>query len=223
MRLLVIDDDKEVRDTLVQKLRAECFAVDAASDGEEGSYMARTNPYDLIILDNMLPKKTGLMVCDDVRKTGRTVPILVLSVLSDTKQKIDLITAGADDYLIKPFSFEELLARIRALLRRPHEIQGEVYTLSDLVIDTRQQSVKRGRKHVYLTRKEFMLLEYLLRNRGDVVSRGKIMEHVWDMSSDPFSNTIESHILSVRRKIGDKVGKRLIQTVPGRGYRIEVS
>lgn len=223
MRLLVIDDDKEVRDTLIQKLRAECFAVDAAADGEEGSYMARTNSYDVIILDNMLPKKNGIIVCDDIRKTGRTVPILVLSVLSDTKQKIDLITAGADDYLIKPFSFEELLARIRALLRRPPEIQGEVYELSDLVIDTRQQSVKRGRKHVYLTRKEFMLLEYLLRNRGDVVSRGKIMEHVWDMSSDPFSNTIESHILSVRRKIGDKAGKRLIQTVPGRGYRIEVS
>lgn len=221
MRLLLVEDDKGIRSTLTRKLRAECFAVDAASDGAEGSYMARTNPYDVVILDNVLPKKTGLMVCDDIRKTGRTMPILILSVLGDTRQKIDLITAGADDYIVKPFSFDELVVRIRALMRRPQQIENEVFTLDGLVIDTRQQSVKRGNKHYYLTRKEFMLLEYLLRNRGNVMSRSMIMEHVWDMASDPFSNTIESHILSIRRKLGGKNGKRLIQTVPGRGYKID--
>ncbi len=222
MRILLVEDDASLRSIVAQRLRAECFAVDIAADGEEGSYMARTNPYDVIVLDNLLPKKTGVMVCEDIRRTGNPVPILVVSVLNDTKQKIDLLSAGADDYITKPFSFDELIMRIRALLRRPQRYEGTIFTLGDVTIDTRQQSVKRGRKHVYLTRKEFMLLEYLLRNRGNVISRGMIMEHVWDMSSDPFSNTIESHILSLRRKIGDKQSKRLIQTVPGRGYKIEV-
>lgn len=220
MRILVIDDEKEVRATLTRRLRAECFAVDVAADGAEGSYMARTNPYDLIILDNLLPKKTGSFVCEDIRNTGCSVPILVLSVLGDTKQKIDLLNAGADDYLIKPFSFDELLARIHALMRRPAVVEHEILTLADLAIDTRQQSVKRGNHHIYLTRKEFMLLEYLLRNRGNVVSRSMIMEHVWDMASDPFSNTIESHVLSLRKKIGDRE-KSLVVTVPGRGYKVE--
>ena len=220
MRALVVDDEKDLRDMLAKHLRSECFAVDTAKDGAEGSYLARTNEYDVVILDNMMPGKSGAQVCEEIRETGHSVPIIMLSALSDTKKKVDLINAGADDYMIKPFSFDELLARIRALLRRPQKFMGDVMTMGDLILDTKQQRVKRDGKAVHLTRKEFMLLEYLMRNEGTVLSRGMIMEHVWDMSSDPFSNTIESHVLSLRKKIKDDPKNRLIQTVPGRGYKI---
>jgi DNA-binding response OmpR family regulator len=222
MRILLIDDEKAVRDMLCQHLRAESFAVDVAEDGTEGSYLARTNTYDLVILDNMLPEKSGRTVCQEIRKTGLHVPILMLSVLGETRQKVDLINAGADDYMVKPFSFDELMARIRALLRRPAKLEGDVITVSELTLDTKNQNVKLAGESIYLTRKEFMLLEYLMRNLGTVLSRGMIMEHVWDMASDPFSNTIESHILSLRKKLGDMVERRFIQTVPGRGYKMDV-
>ncbi|MBA3788805.1 response regulator transcription factor [Patescibacteria group bacterium] len=223
MRALVIDDEEGVRNILCQHLRSECFAVDAAENGTKGSYLARTNDYDIIILDNMMPEKSGVQVCEEIRRTGRTMPILVLSVLGETRQKVELINAGADDYMIKPFSFDELMARVRALMRRPPNLEGDLLSIDDLTLDTKQQKVQRGEKGIYLTRKEFMLLEYLMRNEGAVLSRGMIMEHVWDMSSDPFSNTIESHILSLRKKIGDVAGSRLIKTVPGRGYTIGLS
>jgi len=221
MRALIIDDEEGVRDTLAENLRALCFAVDTASDGTEGSYMARTNAYDIIILDNMLPEKSGITVCQEIRRTGHTSPILILSVLSDTWRKIDLLNGGADDYMIKPFSFEELMARIRALMRRPAQIEGDLLTIDDVVLNTKQQSIKRNGVGIYLTRKEFMLLEYLMRNQGTVLSRGMIMEHVWDMTNDPFSNTIESHILSLRKKVDNKPERKLIYTVPGRGYKID--
>jgi DNA-binding response OmpR family regulator len=159
MRALVIDDEKNLREALAENLRAECFAVDTAEDGTEGSYLARTNAYDIIILDNMLPEKNGSMVCEEVRNTGRNVPILVLSVFSESWRKVDLLNAGADDYMIKPYSFEELMARIRALMRRPLIVEKEVLAIDTLEMDTKQQSVKRGGKGIYLTRKEFMLLE----------------------------------------------------------------
>ena len=222
MRILLIDDEKAVRDMLCKHLRAESFAVDLAEDGTEGSYLARTNNYDLVILDNMLPEKSGRTVCQEIRRTGLSVPILMLSVLGETRQKVDLINAGADDYMVKPFSFDELLARIRALLRRPTKLEGDVITVSELTLDTKNQNVNLAGDLIYLTRKEFMLLEYLMRNLGTVLSRGMIMEHVWDMSSDPFSNTIESHILSLRKKLGDMTERRFIKTVPGRGYIMDV-
>jgi DNA-binding response OmpR family regulator len=223
MRALIIEDQKEIREMLSRHLRSECFAVDVADDGEKGSYLARTNDYDIIILDNMLPKKQGIEVCEEIRQTGRTMPILVLSVLGEIKQKIDLINAGADDYMIKPFSFDELIVRVRALMRRPQKFLGDTLIIDDLSLNSKQQKVKRNGKSIYLTRKEFMLLEYLMRNEGTVLSRGMIMEHVWDLLTDPFSNTIESHVLSLRKKIGDTPDNRLIQTVPGRGYKIELS
>ncbi|CAN5741248.1 response regulator transcription factor [soil metagenome] len=223
MRALVVDDERGVRDMLAENLRSHCFAVDTAEDGTEGSYLARTNEYDIIILDNMLPEKSGASVCQEVRRTGRAVPILILSVLSDTWRKVELLNSGADDYMIKPFSVDELMARVRALMRRPQQLEGDVLTLDDLTLDTKKQTVKRGGEGVYLTRKEFTLLEYLMRNQGNVLSRGMIMEHVWDMTSDPFSNTIESHILSLRRKIEAGKGTKLIYTVPGRGYKVDLN
>ena len=159
MRILLIDDEKGVRDMLLQHLRAESFAVDLAEDGTEGSYLARTNNYDLVILDNMLPEKSGKTVCQEIRRTGRNVPILILSVLGEAQQKVELINAGADDYMVKPFSFDELLARIRALLRRPAKLEGDVITVSELTLDTKNQNVKLNDEEIYLTRKEFMLLE----------------------------------------------------------------
>lgn len=222
MRILVVEDEKKISEFLKTSLQAEYYVVDVVVDGEEGSFVARSNDYDLVILDNILPKKTGLQVCQEIRESGKTMPILILSVKSDTSEKVSFLNAGADDYLIKPFSLEELLARVKALLRRPQEIEEEVFEVEDLVLDTRRHTVTRGGKDVYLTRKEFMLLSYLLRNRGVVLSRGMIMEHVWDMNADPFSNTIESHVLSLRKKIDSHVVKKLIHTVPGRGYKLEV-
>lgn len=222
MRVLVIEDDKNIKDFLKTSLTAEAFAVDTAEDGEEGSRLARVNDYDLIVLDNMLPKKNGLEVCKEIRSEGKTVPILMLSVRSESETKVELLNAGADDYLIKPFKLEELIARIRALLRRPGQIENEILHVDGIVLDTKKQIVTREGKEVYLTRKEFALLHYLMKNKGTVLSRGMILEHVWDMNADPFSNTIESHIRSLRRKLslGEESTKEFIQTVPGRGYVI---
>jgi DNA-binding response OmpR family regulator len=220
MRILIVEDEKEIRQFLEKSLRNECYIVDSAEDGEKGSFLARTNEYDLILLDNMMPGKTGLQVCEEIRKDGKVVPILVLSVKTESTTKADLLNAGADDYLTKPFSLDELLARIRALLRRPRAIENEVFQVEDLVLDSSKNTVIRAGKDVYLTRKEFALLKYLMKNAGTVLSRGMIVEHVWDMNADPFSNTIESHIVSWRKKVDVEGLKKLINTIPGRGYRI---
>lgn len=222
MRILVVEDEKKVADFLKIGLEAECFVVDLSEDGEKGLYLARTNDYDLIILDNVLPNKTGKEICEEVRKDGKTTPIIMLSIKSESATKVDLLNAGADDYLSKPFSFEELLARIRALLRRPKKIESEIFKIDDLSVDVKKHLVRRGKKDIYLTKKEFLLLVYLLKNQGIVISRGMLIEHVWDMNADPFSNTIESHILNLRKKIDLKSKKKLIYTISGRGYKIDI-
>lgn len=220
MRLLVIEDNADIIDYLKPSLKAEGFTIDTASDGQTGSYMARTNGYDLIILDNILPGKNGLEVCKEIREEGNDVPILLLSVRSEIEAKVKLLNAGADDYITKPFSFGELLARIRALLRRPKTIEGSVLTIDGVVIDIVGHTVKYGQKEIKLTPKEFSLLEYLMKNRGKVLTRGTIMEHVWDSDVDPFSNTIETHILNLRRKIRHVCKKDYICTIPGVGYKV---
>lgn len=220
MRILIIEDDIDIKDMLALYLKQVCFAVDSTTSGQKGSYLARTNEYDLIILDYMLPEKDGLQICKEIRISGKTMPILMLSVRGEIRHKVELFKHGIDDYMTKPFSYEELMARIRALLRRPHKIEPAVLTVSDMIIDSNAQRVTRGSKEIYLTRKEFALLEYLVKHEGKVVSRGMIMEHVWNMESDPFSNTIEAHIFNLRRKIAH--GKSpIIRTIPGRGYKIE--
>ncbi len=219
MRILIIEDNKEIRELLKIGLEAEMYSVDTAEDGEKGSYIARTNDYDLIILDNMMPKKTGFDVCKEIRKAGKQMPILLLSVESETDEKVKLLRAGADDYMTKPFSFKELLARIQAILRRPETSVSESLETGNLVLNSRTHEVKRGNKSIYLTRKEYSLLELLIRHRGEVVSRGTIMEHVWDFDGNPFSNTIETHVFNLRKKI-EKGESRLIWNVPGRGYKI---
>ncbi len=221
MRILVAEDDSSILEFLVVRLEAECFAVDRAKDGERGSFLARTNDYDLIITDNVMPKRRGLEMVQDIRSAAKAVPILVLSVLSDPLEKVKLLEAGADDYLPKPFSFEELRARMNALLRRPALVSESVFSVGNLTLDATRHLVVRGVGYIYLTRKEFALLEYLMRHKGTVVSRGDLFEHVWNNDSNPFSNTVEAHMLHLRRKIENPDGPQLIHTVPGRGYVID--
>ena len=221
MRLLIIEDDKEISDFLKMGLEAESFIVDTAFDGERGSYFARCEVYDAILLDYALPKKDGFQICQELRTAGISTPIIMISVKSEAPLRVGLLNLGADDYLIKPFSFEELLARVRAILRRSPLLKSSILCLGDLTLDPSAQRTIKGRREIYLTRKEFILLEYLLSNKGRVVSRGMILEHVWNRESDPFSNTIEAHILNLRKKI-DSGKKKLIHTVPGRGYKMEL-
>jgi two-component system copper resistance phosphate regulon response regulator CusR len=220
MRLLIVEDDPGIATFLKKSFEAEAFAVDVATDGEQGSYVARTNAYDVIILDNMLPKKVGLDVCRDIRKNGQTVPIIMLSVRSEIPEKVTLFNAGIDDYVTKPYSFDELLARVYARLRGEQTARSVPIEVGDLIIDSASQEVRRGGREIYLTRKEFALLELLARNKGKVVSRGTIMEHVWDMNADPLSRTIDMHIANLRKKIDLPRKPALIRNVPGRGYRL---
>jgi DNA-binding response OmpR family regulator len=222
MRILIVEDDTNLVEQLKKNLEAQTFAVDTAKNGIDGSYLARVNDYDIIILDNLLPKKNGADVCRDIRNANKTTPIIIVSETTDIKEKITLLHEGADDHIVKPFSFDELLARIYAILRRPALKHKPVLDIDVVKLDCHNQQVTRNEKRVYLTRKEYALLEYLMRNKGSVVSRGMIMEHVWNDETDPFSNTIESHILNLRKKIDSK-RRRLIHNIPGRGYKIDIS
>ncbi len=219
MKILIIEDDISIRNILRLSLETKGFVVDEAGDGDTGSYLARTNSYDAILLDNVLPKKLGGHVCKEIRESGITTPILILSGKQEVLSKIQLLNSGADDYVTKPFSFDELLARITAILRRPHHIKHNILRIKDFEINFSAQTLKKNSREIYLTRKEFSLLEFLSLHKDTVVSRGQILEHVWNMSVDPFSNTIETHIMNLRKKLKD--GKRtLITSIPGRGYKL---
>lgn len=219
MKILLVEDNVSIRNVLRLGLEGEAFAVDEAEDGEQGSYLARTNKYDLILLDNVLPKKMAKQVCTEIREQNIFTPILLLSAKSDTVSKVELLKAGADDYVTKPFSFEELKARIKTLLRRPHKIESVILKSGNLILNKDTHEVTKSGKRLNLTRKEFGLLELLMSNAGNVITRADMIEHVWDINADPFSNTVEAHILNLRRKIGDN-HKRLIRNIPGRGYKI---
>lgn len=227
MRILIIEDDKDFREILQTSLEAESFVVDTASDGQSGSYIARTNHYNLIILDYLLPGKNGDQVSKEMRLAGIQIPILVMSVKTEPYDKVLLLDSGADDYLCKPFAFTELMARIRSLMRRPYDTQSPVLTLDDLTIDTEAKEVFRDGQEVYLTRKEYMLLECMTRKCGKIVTRAEIVEEVWDNETDPFSNTVEAHIRNLRKKLrkaGSANGdteKEYIHTISGRGYKVD--
>jgi DNA-binding response OmpR family regulator len=222
MKILVIEDEREIRTFLKKSLEAECFIVDTAENGEAGVDLIEHNDYDLITLDYSMPKMNGLEVLQRIRKDKKKVPVLVLSVKSETTTKVDLLNAGADDYLTKPFSLDELMARVKALLRRPKDVQDDILQIDNLSLDISKHLVKRGEQEIKLAKKEFALLMYLMQNESIVLSRGMIMEHVWDMSADPFSNTIESHIMSLRKKIDLPNEKKLIHTISGRGYKLSI-
>jgi len=218
MRILVVEDQEETAATLKQKLEAECYAVDVEHDGSRGYYKARTNDYDLILLDKGLPGKDGYEICSELRKYKMTTPIMILSVAAEIEDKVSLLDCGADDYLAKPYAFSELTSRMKALLRRPQNIQEEILTVDGLSLNRETYTFTFHERTEYLTPKEFMLLEYLMKNAGRVLSRGMILEHVWDDSADQFSKSIDMHIMNLRRKIDNKNKDALIRTVPGRGF-----
>ena len=222
MRILLIEDDKTISQNIITNLIQLGFSIDSADNGNKGSYLARTNDYDLIVLDIGLPEKRGDEICKELRAADKTVPIIVLSVESELESKLTLLNSGADDYVTKPFHISELVARIRAILRRPQQIIPEIITIEDLSLNSSGMTVQRNGKTIKLTRKEFSLLEYLMKNQGKVLSRGAILEHVWDIHADIFSNTIETHILNLRRKIDKDQPIKLIHTVPGMGYKLDI-
>jgi DNA-binding response OmpR family regulator len=223
MKILIIDDDKEIIKFLKPSLESEFYVVDVASDGEKGSFMARTNHYDLIILDYMMPKQNGLEVLKELRQDKVQSYIIALTVKSELKDKSNLFNAGVDDHLSKPFLFEELLLRIKAISKRPPLKENKILCLDDLKVDIDSQEVYRNKRKIYLTRKEFCLLQYFLSNINRVLSRALILENVWDINADPFSNTIESHVLNLRKKIEVPNKTKLIHTIAGRGYKMALS
>jgi DNA-binding response OmpR family regulator len=218
MRLLLVEDDPGVLRFVLKGLREQAYAVDTATTGDDALYQAEINSYDLIILDVMIPGRDGFAVCKEIRKTGNRVPILMLTALDGVEERITGLDVGADDYLAKPFAFRELLARLRALLRRSGELRPANIRVADLVVDTAAQSVTRGGRRISLTTKEYALVEFLARNVGRVVGRAAIAEHVWDETFDPFSNLIEVYVNRLRRKIDEESRVPLLHTRRGAGY-----
>jgi two-component system OmpR family response regulator len=222
MRILVVEDAEKLARSLKRGLEAEGYAVDVVFDGltAKRRIVAREGAYDLVVLDVMLPGLDGFTLCRDVRARGATMPILLLTALDTTGDKVTGLDSGADDYLVKPFAFEELLARIRTLLRRPGKAQPAELVVGDVVLDPAARTVRRGDSPIDLTTREFSLLELLLRHSGRVLSRDTILDHVWDDSFDSFSNVVDVHVRNLRRKI-DRAGEpSLIETVRGVGYTV---
>jgi two-component system copper resistance phosphate regulon response regulator CusR len=218
VRILVVEDEPAAAALVARGLREHSYAVDTAADGKRALELASINDYDLIILDLMLPGLDGLDVCKRVRRAGAIVPILMLTARGEPDDRVEGLDAGADDYLPKPYHFPELLARVRALLRRGPALAGTTLTVDDLTIDTRARHVRRAGRSIELTAKEYALLDFLARRQGAVVDRGEIAEHVWDESFDPVSNLIEVYIQRLRRKIDDGHRVKLIHTRRGAGY-----
>jgi heavy metal response regulator len=220
VRILLVEDEPNAALMLAKGLREQTYAVDVTGDGEAALEQAYVNDYDLIILDVMLPGKDGFAVCRQLRDSGSSVPVIMLTARDIVEDRIAGLDAGADDYLTKPFHFRELLARVRALLRRQPALRSETIRLADLTIDTRARQVWRADSAIELTAKEYALLEYLARRADEVVSRTDIAEHVWDENFDPFSNLIEVYIQRLRRKVDDDYGVKLIRTRRGEGYML---
>lgn len=222
MRILVVEDDTRVASFIRRGLREEQYTVDLAKDGEEALFLAQTGEYDLILLDVLLPKRHGLDVLKMLRAEHVAVPILMLTAKDALGDKVKGLDLGADDYLTKPFGFEELLARVRALLRRRGDMVPTVLRASDLELDTLRHRAARGKRELVLTNREYALLEFLLRHPNQVITRTMLAEHVWEHDFDPLSNVIDVHIARLRMKVDKGFPMRLIHTVRGRGYVLKV-
>src|SRR6476619_3398228 len=221
MRILLVEDEPRMANVIAKGLREQSYAVDVAQDGDAGLYQAAINDYDVIVLDVLLPERDGFEVCRELRRRGNATPVLMLTARAAIDDRITGFDAGADDYLTKPFSFRELLARIRALLRRDSQLRPDVLEIADLVVDSASHRVCRANNEVPLTAKEYALLEYLARRAGQLVSRSEIAAHVWDDSFDPFSNIIEVYINRLRKKIDGSRSIKLLHTRRGEGYILE--
>lgn len=222
MRILIVEDDHKIANAVKKGLTQESFAVDIAFDGTEGYDLASSEEYDVIILDRMLPGMDGLEICQKLRQQSIHTPIIMLTAKGQVENRVEGLNAGADDYLVKPFAFAELIARVRALLRRPHVSNEPILRLADLYLNPLTYEVKRNNVSIQLSKKEFALLEYLLRNPNKILTKDQIINHVWEYDSDVLPNTVEVYIGYLRNKI-DKSFPRLptlIQTVRGFGYKI---
>jgi DNA-binding response OmpR family regulator len=223
MRILVAEDERKVASFIRQGLEEEGHAVEVAADGETALSLARDGPpYDLIVLDVMLPKRDGLAVLRALRRHGLATPVLVLTARDSVADKVAGLDVGADDYLTKPFAFEEFLARVRALLRRGSEEKSPLLRVADLVLDPARREVRRGERRITLTAREYALLEYFMRNVGRVLTRPMITEHVWGLDFDPESNVVDVYVGYVRRKIDGEGERPLLKTMRGAGYILKV-
>ncbi len=222
MRILLVEDEKTLSDAIREGLRDSYFEVDVAYDGESAlDKIEIEQTYDLIILDIMLPKIDGITLLKKIREEGDKIPVLMLTARGEMETKLKTFGIGADDYLTKPFDFRELLARIQALLRRGSDVKSRIIKIEDLEIDTNKFIVKRGSQVLDLTKKEYQILLYLAMNRGRVVEKSELENHLWDENSSPWSDTLRTHIKNLRRKVDYSFDKKLIKTIPGVGYEIE--
>jgi DNA-binding response OmpR family regulator len=224
MKILIIEDEKKLAVMLKAGLEKEGYAADYLMDGESGQRRIELHhmDYDLVLLDLMLPKRDGSEVCKNIREKNISIPILVLTAKSGTDDKINLLDLGADDYLVKPFSFNELLARIRALMRRPENSLPSELKIGDLALNSVTRKVIRNGREIKLTLKEFRLLEYLMRHPNQVVNRDQILDNLWDFTFDSFSNVVDVHMKNLRKKVENGGNDRLLETIRGVGYRIKV-
>ena len=220
MKILVVEDDRKVAGFIEQGLREEGYAVDLAADGDAATMLAHVNEYDLLVLDVMLPKKTGLQVAAELRREGSKTPILMLTARDATEDVVRGLDAGADDYLTKPFKFEELLARVRALVRRGGASRTELLRYGPVELDRLKHKAKVNGKRLDLTPKEFQLLEHFMLRPEEVLRRTELLEKVWDMQFDPESNVVDVHVGNLRRKLKDAAGVEMIHTVRGVGFRL---
>ncbi len=218
MRILVVEDEKKVASFIKKGLEEQSYAVDTAFDGLEGELMASQTPYDAIILDVLLPKQDGIVTCQKIRYKGVSTPVLMLTALGETDDKVRGLDSGADDYLTKPFHFEELLARVRALLRRKSQDKSALLQAGGLVLDPVTRKVEREGKQIRLTSREFALLEYFMRNKGQILSRANLAQHVWNVSFDMESNVIDVYVKLLRQKIDKGFENPMLQTIVGAGY-----
>lgn len=224
MRILIVEDEHKIANAIKKGLEQERYAVDVAYDGTNGYDLAVTEDYDLIILDLMLPHVSGIEICHKLRNQGIHTPILILTALDQVQDKVTGLDSGADDYITKPFSFEELLARLRALIRRPKGILNNILQIADLTLNPQTYEVYRNKTEIKLSHKEFMLLEYLMRNTNRIITKDEIISHVWDYDADVLPNTVEVFIKNLRNKIEAPFKSRdqLIHTVRGFGYILKV-
>ena len=225
MRILVVEDEHKIASAIKRGLEQESYAVDTVYDGDEGLSSALTGEYDVVVLDRMLPGLLdGAEICKEVRANGIRTPILMLTAKDTINDRVEGLNSGADDYLVKPFAFEELLARVRALLRRPQDHVGNLLELSDLTLDTESYEVRRSGKNVQLSQREYALLEYLLRNQNRILSKSNIIGHVWDYDANILPNTLEVYIGYLRAKIEKPFkGPELIHTIRGFGYKLSAT
>jgi len=222
MKILIIEDEKEIIKFLKNALEKEMFIVDSAEDGERGSFMARTSAYNLIVLDYLLPKMNGAEVLKEIRDDGLKIPILMLTVKGEIENKKELFNIGADDYLSKPFLLEELILRIKALLKRPLFISQTKLSIGDFSLNQDTKTICYKNKEIYFTRKEYCLFEYFLKNKEKIISRSELLENIWDYNADPFSNSLETHIASLRKKLKTNKNRNLLHTFSGRGYKLSL-